>query len=160
MSDDDFDRVFGSRSPGVNGFAERIGRSEPDPIAFPLAPQSGCLRDEAVYRPYGFLPTASVVETCDVQSWIDGTQIAEGIEFQYRFLLQIAYVGEDQLRLFLPDCIIVIEGKRLHELRKKLGRRQVTFIQQFNDRIWPRSGIHDTQATIHQINIVRASSVP
>ena len=34
-----------------------------------------------------------------MQRWIDGTQIAEGVELQYRFLMQIAYVGEEQIKL-------------------------------------------------------------
>ncbi len=130
MTADDYSELFGDRSPQRPSFAERYAR-----------PAAGAQPNESVagsgtYKPYGFLPTA-VGECCDVQRWLDGTDVAEGIEFQYRFLVQIGYVGEEQIKLFLPDCIVVIEGRLLRELRKKLARRQVTFIQQYSSLIWP-----------------------
>ena len=130
---DDFMSTF---SPRPRSFAERVGGS--DAPADALLP----LKEEVVgngpYKPYGFLPTGTINETCDVQRWLDGTEMPEGIEFQYRFLMQIGYIGEEQIKLFLPDCIILIEGKNLRDLRKKLARRQITFIQQFNTRVWPK----------------------
>jgi len=131
LSTDDFREVFGDRSGERPSFAQRVGR--PDPGA---PQQSEGVAGSGAYKPYGFMP-ASVGECCDVQRWLDGTQIAEGIEFQYRFLIQVGYVGEEQIKLFLPDCIVVIEGKGLRELRKKLARRQATFIQQYSALVWP-----------------------
>lgn len=122
--------------PRQRTFTERVGGSD--------APANAPTPKEEVagagpYKPYGFLPTGTINETCDVQRWLDGTEMPEGIEFQYRFLMQIGYVGEEQIKLFLPDCIVVIDGKNLRDLRKKLARRQVTFIQQFSTRVWPVS---------------------
>ncbi len=51
--------------------------------------------------------------------------------------MQIGYVGEEQVKLFLPECIVVIDGMYLRDLRKKLARRQITFIQQFSPKVWP-----------------------
>ena len=134
MNGDDFDAIFSGRPAGRPGFTERVAR--PTGMA---SPETGASEDGlGHYKPFGFLPTGNIGECCDVQRWIDGTETAEGIEFQYRFLMQVGYVGDEQLKLFLPDCIVVIEGMRLRELRKKLARRQVTFIQQFSPLIWPR----------------------
>jgi hypothetical protein len=52
--------------------------------------------------------------------------------------MRVGFVGEEHLRLYLTDCIIVIEGKQLRELRKLLARRQVTYIQQYSPRVWPK----------------------
>ncbi len=51
--------------------------------------------------------------------------------------MQVGFVGETQLRLFLPDCIVVIEGDRLLDLRRMLARRRATFIQQYSPLVWP-----------------------
>ncbi|ATQ43123.1 hypothetical protein [Caulobacter mirabilis] len=126
---DDFDAMFGGRPRPT--FADRVGREQP---ATPPPMESAV--GAGPYKPYGFLPSG-VGEACDVQRWLDGTEVAEGIEFQYRFLMQIGYVGEEQIKLFLPDCIVVIEGRQLRDLRKRLARRQVTFIAQYNPRVWP-----------------------
>lgn len=154
---DDFDRVFGARTPNTPGFAQRLGRPAPDPIA---APATGHPKESLAgvgpYKPYGFMPAANIGETCDVQRWLDGTEIAEGIEFQYRFLMQIGYVGEEQIKLFLPDCIVVVEGRHLRDLRKKLARRQVTFIQQFNGRVWPSVPVGEP--VIERVEIARSAA--
>ncbi len=79
--------------------------------------------------------------------------MAEGLEFQYRFLMQVGYVGEEEIRLLLPDTIVLIEGRHLRDLRKKLARRQVTYIGQFNARIWttkPSQG----SAIVERITII------
>jgi hypothetical protein len=131
MSGDEFDKVFGARPPS---FAERVGKAEPQPA--PGEPKGETV-GSGPYKPYGFLPTGNVGETCEVARWIEGTEIPEGIEFQYRFLMEVGFVGEEQLRLKLPDCIVVIDGMYLRDLRKKLARRQVTFIQQYSAKVWP-----------------------
>jgi len=105
------------------------------------------------YKPYGFLPSGTIGEGCDVRWWMEGTETIQGIEFQYRFLMQVGYVGDQELRLFLPDSIVVIEGQRLTDLRKKLARRMVTFIQQHNPRVW---GLPPTdEPTIERVQILR-----
>jgi hypothetical protein len=147
---DEFDEVFGA-APQRPGFAARLGRAEPAPPAAEPAAEPG------VYKPYGFLPAGGIGESCEVCRWLDGTEIAEGIEFQYRFLMQIGFVGEEQLRLFLPDCIVVIEGKNLRDLRKKLARRQVTFIQQFSPRLWSGSPSQG-EPVIDRIMVARPDS--
>lgn len=150
MTDKEFDQAFGGSGTGQTTFTSRLGRSD--------APeQNGHAEEETVgsgpYKPYGFLPSGNIGETCDVQRWVDGTDIAEGTEFQYRFLLRIEYVGSEEIRLFLPDCIIVIEGKNLRELRRKLARRQVTFICQYSPRIWPAVR-QENDTMIERIHVV------
>lgn len=149
MTGDDFERVFGKRDGARSSFTERVGRPE---ATAPPAEPSEQTAGSGAYKPYGFLP-AGFGESCDVRRWIDATQIAEGIEFQYRFLMQIGYVGDEQLRLFLPDCIVLIEGWGLTGLRKRLARRQVTFIQQFSPLVWP--GHNADEAVIERIEVVR-----
>jgi hypothetical protein len=133
LSDNDFNRVFSTFAPTPRAtFAERVGKTEPLPV-----PANDMALDTCTYKAFGFLPAGNIGETCDVQKWVDGTNEPEGIEFQYRFLLRLGYRGEEEIRLYLPDCIVVIEGRHLRELRKKLARRQVTFIQQYSKIIWP-----------------------
>lgn len=153
MTGDDFDKAFGS-SPKPPSFAERVGKPEATGSGDPKEAKAG----SGPYKPYGYLPTGNVNETCDVQRWLEQTDIAEGLEFQYRFLMQIGYVGEEQLRLFLPDCIVVIEGMYLRDLRKKLARRQVTFIQQYSPKVWPTPPPRG-EAVIEKIEVVRPDPV-
>lgn len=152
---DDFDAIFGGRpTPKAKPtFTERFA---PQPAAAAsAAPAHEGATTSGVYKPYGFMP-AGVGESCDVQRWLAGTDIAEGIEFQYRFLMQLGYVGEEQLKLFLPDCIVVIEGRHLRDLRKRLARRTVTFIQQFNPRVW--TALATGEPVIDDIRILRPAS--
>jgi len=122
----DFDEAFG----GAPSSRIKVGEQ---------GPRSGEAKTEpGVYKAFGFLPSGNIGETCEVQRWLDASDIADGVEFQYRFLMRVGFVGEEHLRLYLTDCIIVIEGKHLRELRKMLARRQVTFIQQYSRRVWPK----------------------
>lgn len=149
MTDSDFDKAFGSAARPPS-FVQRVGK--PDAATNGEASVGG-----SAYKPYGFLPTGTINETCEVVRWIEGTEIPEGIEFQYRFLMRVAFVGEEQLRLFLPDCIVVIEGDHLLDLRKKLARRQVTFMQQWSPRVWaarPPKG----EPIVEKIEVVRPES--
>jgi len=152
LTGSDFDKAFGVKSAGTT-FAERVGRADSSPAVDPAVSTAG----DGAYKPFGFLPTNTVGETCDIQRWIDGTEIAEGIEFQYRFLMQIAYVGEEEIRLFLPDCIVLIEGKNLRELRRKLARRQVTFVQQYSAKVWPVNPL-PTDPLIQRIQVIRPAA--
>ena len=87
------------------------------------------------YKPYGYTP-ADDLETCDVSWWLKG-QIPQGQEIQYRFLVRVGYLGDDQLHLMLTDCVLHLEGRNLTDLRKRLARRRVTFIRAFNPALWP-----------------------
>jgi len=142
----DFDQVFGktTRAPS---FAQRVGKPDAEANGETFVGSGG-------YKPYGFLPTGTINETCEVARWIEGTEIPEGIEFQYRFLMQVGFVGEEQLKLFLPESIVVIEGQHLRDLRKKLARRQITFIQQYSARVWPNARPQG-EPIIEKIEVVR-----
>ena len=134
---DDFDAIFSGRPGAKPSFVERVAKSSakpPEAQAETVSSPAEVLPN--IYKAFGFHPT-SVGETCDIQRWVAGTEIPEGIELQYRFLMQIAYTGEEELKLYLPECIVLITGRNLRELRKKLARRQVTFIQQYSSRVWP-----------------------
>jgi hypothetical protein len=148
LSASDFDQAFGT-TPRPTNFAQRVGKAEP-----PSETQTTV--GTGAYKPYGFMPSGTINETCEVVRWMDGTEISEGIEFQYRFLMQVGFVGEEQLKLFLPDCIVVIDGQHLGDLRKKLARRQCTFIQQFSGRVWPNAKPQG-EAIVEKIEIVRPS---
>jgi hypothetical protein len=141
--------VFGAVHSTQASFAERLGRGKL-PEAEPPEPLPG----DGPYKAYGYLPTSNIGETCEICRWIDGTTISDGIEFQYRFLMQVGFVGDEELRLFLPDCIVVLHGRNLRELRKKLSRRQVTFIRQYSERVW-REPPRPDSAVIDRVEIVR-----
>lgn len=91
--------------------------------------------EDGLYRPYGVTPTDDL-DSCDIAWWL-GHDTPQGQDVQYRFIVRIGYVGEEQINLFLTDAIISIEGRNLTELRKRLRRRKVTFIQAFNPKRWP-----------------------
>lgn len=101
---DDFDAIFGARRQPQPSFTERYAR---DPGA--ATPPAETHVGSGPYKAYGFMP-AGVGECCDVQRWLNGTEIPEGIEFHYRYLVRTTYVGEEQITLCLPDCLVVIEG--------------------------------------------------
>ena len=130
---DEFDEIFGRGVTPLPGFADRV---KPNINPTPSSQVAESVVGSGPYKAYGFLPSGTIGEACDVRWWMPGTETIQGIEFQYRFLMQVGYVGDQHLRLFLPDCIVVIEGQRLTDLRKKLARRMVTFIQQHNPRVW------------------------
>ena len=132
---DEFDAIFSGRSPGRPSFVERTGRA-PEPVA-PTTDRALEPPQEAGYKAFGYLPTSTVGESCDIQRWVNGTEIPEGLEMQYRFLLSLEYTGEEELKLYLPECIVLITGQHLRELRKKLARRQCTFIMQYSPKVWP-----------------------
>lgn len=148
---DEFDQVFGRGAPPIT-FSERVGRPSPSPAE--PATDGGA---HAGYRAFGALATDGVGETCDVRRWVKGTDVPEGLEFPYRLLMQVSYVGDEQLRLMLPDCIIVVEGRGLTALRQKLARRQATFVQQWHPAIWPMPA--EGEAWIEQIQIIRPESI-
>ncbi len=155
---DDVDRMFGGLMPPRPSFTDRLARGQvppPDAAPAPAHPSPEESAETGIYKPYGFLPANTVGETCEVRGWLNGTDVPEGVVFQYRFLMQVGFVGEEMLKLMLPDAIVVIEGKRLLDLRQKLTRRMVTFIQQYHAGIWPRAS---GEAIIERIEVVRPES--
>lgn len=154
MSDSDFENVFGTGHSGRAPFAERVGRTDP---ARPNGTAASAeTAGSGAYKPYGFMP-AGGTETCEIVSWVPGTLTSTGIDFQYRFLVCVGFVGEEQLKLFLPDSIVVIEGTKLLEIRKKLARRQVTFIAEYSAKVWPERPPKG-ETVIEKIAIVRPDS--
>ena len=152
---DEFDEIFGRGVTPRPGFAERV---KPNINPPPSSQVAESVVGSGPYKAYGFLPTGTIGEACDVRWWMPGTETIQGIEFQYRFLMQVGYVGDHELRLFLPDSIVVIEGKRLTDLRKKLARRMVTFMQQHNPRVWPVPPTDEP--LIERIEIMRPEMFP
>lgn len=144
---DDFDAIFGARPR--QSFTERLG---PQPTPQPDPPRPDAEEDSGIYRPYGFLPSNTVGEVCEVRTWMDGTDKPQGVVFQYRFLMQVGFVGDEMLKLMLPDSIVVIEGRQLTELRQKLSRRMVSFIQQYTPRVWI---MPPTGPSVERIEILR-----
>jgi len=132
---DRFDDVFGGRvDPARPKFSDRIRNPLEPP---PANEASETVVGEGPYKAYGYLPTSHLGEGCDLRWWIDGTDQAEGLEFSYRFLMKVTYIGDREIRLYLPDTIVVIVGANLRDLRKKIARRQCTFVQAWSNRVWP-----------------------
>jgi hypothetical protein len=149
LTDDTYDDVFGGRrdSPHTD-FRERL-RGESRAPDQPAETSVG----SGDYKAFGFMPTSAIGETCDLRWWIDGTDQAEGLEFAYRFMLKIGYIGEREIRIYLPDTIVVIAGQNLFDLRKKLARRQCTFVQQWSPRVW-KPALRD-EASVDRIDVLR-----
>ncbi len=149
MSASDFENTANAVAKQIS-FTERLGRSEPKEHSAETKDQAA---GNGAYKPYGFLPTG-IGETCEVSRWIEGTDIQEGLDFPYRLLMQVGFTGEEQLKLFLPDCIVVIDGEHLRDLRKKIARRQCTFIQQYSAKVWPDAPAKG-EPIIENISMVR-----
>ncbi len=143
MSTDAFDEMFAGRGP--KPFTDRVGRADDFATNRPT---------DGSYRPYGFLPASGISQVCEVSYWMDHADVAEGIAFQYRFLMSVRYTGHDELRLMLPDCVVVIEGHKLNDLRERLGRQQVTFIQEYSPRIWPTPPANDAPVVL-KVRVVK-----
>lgn len=159
MTDDAFDDVFGRRPGARTTFSERVARGEAfggrvDPREAMAAEAATTTPVPGEYKAFGYMPAGNVNHACEVRRWLDGTDVPEGTVFFYRLLLQIGFSSDDELRLMLPDTIIVIGGRGLDPLRQALMRQQVTFIQQYSPRVWKRSA-GSGDALIQRIEIVR-----
>ena len=106
----------------------RTGKEPPKEEDLPTAPEDGR------YKAFGFAP-GDDLESCNIGWWLTA-DVPQGQEILYRFLIRVGYIGDDDLHLMLTDCIIHIQGRNLRELRRKLARRRVTFIQAFNPMTW------------------------
>ena len=141
MTDDPFDRVFGS-TPRRPSFTEKVARGEAfggqiDPRHAMAMEAASVAPAPGEYRAFGFLPAGNVNLSCEVRWWMEGTAIPEGLAFPYRLLMEVGFSGEDTLRLLLPDKVIEITGFRLEPLRQALMRQQATFLQQWTPLVWP-----------------------
>jgi hypothetical protein len=158
MSDSDFDRVFGRRPEG-RGFVERVGGSQPlggrnDPVGAMALEAASEEPVPGIYKAFGFIPAGTINQSCEVRSWVDGTDIADGVVFFYRLLMQIGFTGTNELRLMLPDNIVVLTGRNLEPLRLALTRQLATYIQQHSKRIWSAS-VGSDETFIERIEVVR-----
>lgn len=152
----EFDELFGRRP----SFVERTGRSgetaAPDEATGAQEEQTA---GSGAYKPYGFMPGQGLVETCDIQAWMPASETPLGNEVQYRFLVRIRYIGEEVLDLILTDCIIHIEGRHLRDLRKRLSRRQATFIQCHNPMVWREPPVPG-EPVITSIDVIYPHELP
>lgn len=159
MTGDDFDSVFGRGSAPRPNFTERVARGEAfggreDPRHAMATEAASTTPVPGVYKAFGFMPAGNINHGCEVRRWMDATEIPEGLVFPYRLLMQIGFTGDDELRLMLPDTIIVITGRHLGPLRLALMRQQVTFIQQWNRRVWTTAGTAG-ETVVERIEVVR-----
>jgi hypothetical protein len=160
MSDRDFDQVFGRRPEPRTSFAERVGQGQAfggrnDPVAAMALEAASEQAAPGIYKAFGFTPAATINQSCEVRSWVDGTDVPDGVVFFYRLLMQIAYTGTNELRLMLPDCIVVLTGQNLEPLRQQLTRQLVTYLQQFSSKVWS-AAVAPGDTVIERIEIIRA----
>ncbi|WP_226584361.1 hypothetical protein [Acuticoccus sediminis] len=143
MSDkDEFRRNFGVEPPARPSHAERVDPDRAGAVREPVVRDNKeVLAGSTDYHPYGYMPGGA--QDCDVQGWNPlRVDMPEGVVFDYRLLLRIGYGALDLaneamfLRLFLPECIINIEGRYLHDLKARLRRREVSFIQEFSPLVF------------------------
>jgi len=157
MTGDPFEEMFGQ--PGAKTrFQERVARGDVfggrvDPRQAMAVEASTAEPQPGTYRAFGFMPTATVNQACEVRRWIDGTELPEGRVFFYRLLLGISFSGEDELRLMLPDAVIVLTGQHLDPLRQALTRGLATFIQQWNGKVW-QSSPKQNEAVVNSIEVL------
>jgi hypothetical protein len=160
MSDSDFDQVFGRRPEPKPSFVHRVTGGQPasphpDPIAaMTIEAATNQLAETSTYKAFGFIPAGTINQSCEVRSWVPGTDVPDGVVFFYRLLMEIAFTGTNELRLKLPDSIIVLTGRNLEPLRQALTRQLATYVQQFSKKVWASpAGPADT--VIERIEIVR-----
>lgn len=143
MTGDPFESMFG-RPGAKTRFQERVARGEPfggrnDPAAGMAAEAASLAPEPGVYRAFGQMPNGNINHACEVRRWLDGTEVPEGRVFFHRLLLGISFSGDDELRLMLPDTVIVLTGQHLDPLRQALTRGQAAFIQQWSGKVWRAS---------------------
>ena len=159
MSDREFDQLFGRRAESSLTFAERVSHGQAfggrnDPVTAMRSQAASEQPAADVYKAYGFIPAGTINQSCEVRKWVDGTDVPDGVVFFYRLLMQIAFTGTNELRLMLPDSIIVLTGRNFEPLRQALTRQLATYIQQFSKRVWLAPTALD-ETTIDRIEIVR-----
>ncbi|WP_426030921.1 hypothetical protein [Caulobacter sp. DWP3-1-3b2] len=159
MTDSDFDKVFGGRPDPRPSFATRVTQGQAfggrlDPIAGMAIEAASEKPELGVYKAFGFIPAGTVNQSCEVRTWVDGTDVPDGVVFFYRLLMQIAFTSTTELRLMLPDTIIVLTGQNLEPLRLALTRQHATYVQQHSRLVWPLQ-VPQGEILIERIEIVR-----
>lgn len=159
MSDSDFDQVFGRRPEQKQSFVQRVGAppvfgGRSDPAAAMAVESASEQPMPGVYKAFGFMPSGQINQNCEVRSWVDGTDVPDGTVFYYRLLMQIGFTGTNELRLMLPDSIIVLTGANFDPLRQALSRQLVTYVQQFSKKVWSACG-GPGETLIQRIEIIR-----
>ena len=134
-------------------FTERVGGPpvRTDGEALPALP-----RGMKEYEPWGYQAGGRADEGCTVYSWVDGTTISTGTHFPWRLYLGCDFHDDTELRILLPHRIIVVEGQKLDDLRHRLGRQAVAFIQQCNPGIW---NLTPETTRVDRIQICQANDI-
>jgi hypothetical protein len=159
MTDSDFDQVFGRRPEPKQSFVQRVGApaafgGRADPVAAMAVEAASQQPTPGVYKAFGFMPSGQINQSCEVRGWMDGTDVPTGTHFYYRLLMQIGFTGTNELRLMLPDSIIVLTGADFDPLRQALSRQLVTYVQQFSKKVWTAPApVGETM--IERIEIIR-----
>ncbi len=83
---DDFDQVFGKRLEGRSTFAERVVHSQAfggraDPVAAMALEAATEQPTPGVYKAFGFIPAGQHNPSCEVRSWVLGTDVPDGVVF-------------------------------------------------------------------------------
>ena len=160
MTDSDFNEIFGRRPEPKPSFVHRVTGGQPagghpDPVAaMTIEAATNHLAEVSTYKAFGFIPAGTINQSCEVRSWVDGTTVPDGVVFFYRLLMEIAFTGTNELRLKLPDSIIVLTGRNLEPLRQALTRQLATYVQQFSKKVWA-SPAGPAETVIERIEIVR-----
>ena len=158
MRDDEFDRMFGRKTPDARpSFVDRVTRGEAfgsrqEPPQPPLETEAFMSTSDG-YRAFGMMPSSQVHASCELRWWMEGTTVPEGLAFPYRLLMEVGFSGEDTLRLLLPDKVVEIVGSQLEPLRQGLMRQRVTFVQQWNSKVW--RGKDGVECSVDRITVAR-----
>ena len=149
------------RQPAASGsHAERVAPERAGGEAAPSPYDVGSTE----YKAYGVMPGGS--SDCDVRGWKAlRMDMPEGVLFDYRLLTMIRYSALDlegrmwEVDLMFPDTIIRLIGRNLEDLRFRLRRRQVSFIQQYSPRVHPVpiDKLPVGEPVIEQVHIMQAS---
>ncbi|WMS45345.1 hypothetical protein RDV64_23515 (plasmid) [Acuticoccus sp. MNP-M23] len=114
------------------------------------------------YKAYGVLTGGS--SDCDVRKWKElRMDLPEGVMFDYRLLSMVSYSAldldgiEQEIDLMFPDCIIRLIGRHLDDLRLKIRRRQVSFIQEYSPMVYktPVDRLPDDEPVITKIYVMQ-----
>ncbi len=142
---DDLDEMF--RDPTLRrSFTEKVGGPPAKAEALPALP-----RDMKEYEPWGQMAGGRTDEGCTVYGWFDGTTVPIATDFPWRLYMGCDLYDDTELRILLPHRVIVIHGQKLDDLRQRLRRYGVSFIQQYHSGIWHGLQCEHAQVTAVEI---------
>ena len=136
----EFDSYFGKRGAAQpNSHVDRVSQARREQPSG--EPAQEVVLGTTDYHPYGYMPTGA--PDCDVQMWNKlRADLPEGAMFDYRYVTMIRYAVVDPearsmiIELLMPDSIVEIHGVHLDDLRVRLRRRQVSFIQEYSPMVY------------------------